>query len=68
MADTNDVLALGVIPKGKTVYITVEVRNPAPEEDEISVAFDLDGTEFLHHSNKISVSAEVSLNIDLTFS
>gem|GEM_PF-4592796 len=68
VADAHGVLALGVIPKGKTVYITVEVCNPAPEEDEISVAFDLDGVEFHHHSNKKSVAAEVSINIDLTFS
>ncbi|UMY66862.1 MULTISPECIES: hypothetical protein [unclassified Flavobacterium] len=67
-ADATGTVSLGVIPKGATVYITTEVRNPAPEEDEIKLAFDLDGAEMLVHSNPKSVAADVSINIDLTFS
>ncbi len=68
VADATGTVSLGVIPKGATVYITTEVRNPAPEEDEIQLAFDLDGVEILVHSNQKSVAADVSINLDLTFS
>lgn len=67
-ADAAGVVSLGIIPKGATVYITTEVRNPAHEEDEIKLAFDLDGAEMLVHSNQKSEAADVSINIDLTFS